>query len=43
MAGKDHVVAGGVRNKAQVAGAKLMLEKARAAVHAAQTKPEPGD
>ena len=43
MAGKDHVVAGGVRNKAQVAGAKLMPEKARAAVHAAQTKPEPGD
>ena len=43
MAGKDHVVAGGVRNKAQVAGAKLIPEKARAAVHAAQTKPEPGD
>ena len=43
MAGKDHVIAGGVKNKAQVAGAKLMSEKARAAVHAAQTKPEPGD
>jgi short-subunit dehydrogenase len=43
MAGKDHVVTGGVKNKAQVAGAKLMPEKARAAVHAAQTKPEPGD
>jgi short-subunit dehydrogenase len=43
MAGKDHVVAGSVKNKAQVAGAKVMTEKARAAVHAAQTKPEPGD
>ena len=43
MAGKDHVITGGVKNKAQVAGAKLMPEKARAAVHAAQTKPEPGD
>jgi short-subunit dehydrogenase len=43
MAGKDHVVAGSVKNKAQVAGAKVMPEKARAAVHAAQTKPEPGD
>ncbi len=43
MAGKDHVVTGGVKNKAQVAGVKLMPEKARAAVHAAQTKPEPGD
>jgi short-subunit dehydrogenase len=43
MAGKDHVIAGGVRNTAQVAGAKLMPEKARAAVHAAQTRPEPGD
>jgi hypothetical protein len=43
MAGKDHVVAGSVKNKAQVAGAKVMPEKARAAMHAAQTKPEPDE
>jgi uncharacterized protein len=43
MAGKDHVIAGSVKHKAQVAGGKLMPEKARAAVHAAQVKPEQDD
>jgi len=40
MAGKDHVIAGSAKNKAQVAGGRLLPEKARAAMHAAQTKPK---
>jgi uncharacterized protein len=40
MAGKDHVIAGSVKNKAQVAGGKLLPETVRAGLHAAQTKPE---
>jgi short-subunit dehydrogenase len=40
MAGKDHVIAGSAKNKAQVAGGKILPEKARAAMHAAQTKPK---
>ena len=40
MAGKDRVVAGSAKNKAQVAGGKILPEKARAAMHAAQTKPK---
>jgi uncharacterized protein len=40
MAGKDHVIAGSVKNKAQVAGGKVLPEKARAAMHAAQTRPK---
>jgi short-subunit dehydrogenase len=40
MAGKDHVIAGSAKNRAQVAGGKLLPEKARAAMHAAQVKPE---
>ena len=43
LAGKDHVIAGSVKNKAQVAGGRLMPEKARAALHAAQTKPDADD
>jgi short-subunit dehydrogenase len=43
MAGKDHVIAGSVKNKAQVAGGRLMPEKARAALHAVQTKPDADD
>jgi len=43
MAGKDHVIAGSVKNKAQVAGGKLLSEKARAGMHAAQTKPDQDD
>jgi uncharacterized protein len=39
MAGKDHVIAGSVKNRAQVAGANVLPEKARAAMHAVQTKP----
>jgi uncharacterized protein len=40
MAGRSQVVAGSVRNKVQVAGAKLMSDQAAAAVHARMTKPE---
>jgi uncharacterized protein len=43
MAGKDHVIAGSVRNKAQAAGSKVLSEKARAAMQAAQTKPQSDD
>jgi uncharacterized protein len=42
MAGKDHVIAGSVKNKAQVAGSKLLSEETRAKLHAVQTKPEDG-
>jgi uncharacterized protein len=42
MAGKDHVIAGSAKNKAQVAAGKLLPEQARARVHAAQTKPQDG-
>jgi uncharacterized protein len=43
MAGKDHVVAGSSKNKAQVAAGRVLPEKAKAAMHAAQTRPEPDD
>jgi short-subunit dehydrogenase len=43
MAGKDHVIAGSVRNKAQVAGSRVLPEKARAAMQAAQTRPQSDD
>ena len=39
MAGKDHVVAGSVRNKAMTAAAKVMPDKAAAAMHGAMSKP----
>jgi uncharacterized protein len=39
LAGKDHVVVGSPTNKAQVAGGKLLSEKARAGLQAAQTRP----
>jgi short-subunit dehydrogenase len=39
MAGKSQVVAGSVKNKIQTAGARLMPEQARAAIHARMTKP----
>jgi short-subunit dehydrogenase len=42
MAGKDHVIAGSAKNRAQVAGAKLLPERTRAGMHAAQTRPEDG-
>jgi short-subunit dehydrogenase len=40
MAGKDRVIAGSAKNKAQVAAGKVLPETATAAVHAAQTKPK---
>jgi short-subunit dehydrogenase len=43
MAGKDHVVAGGLKNQAQAAGTRLMPETAQAASHAALTKPRSED
>jgi len=39
MAGKDAVVAGSLKNKAQVAAARVLPERAQAVTHAAQTKP----
>jgi uncharacterized protein len=39
MAGKSQVVAGSMKNKIQTAGARLMPEQARAAIHARMTKP----
>jgi uncharacterized protein len=41
VAGKDHVVAGGRKNQAQVASARVLPERTKAAMHAAQTRPEP--
>ena len=40
MAGKDHVVGGSVKNKAQVAAARAMTDPMKAATHAKLTKPE---
>jgi short-subunit dehydrogenase len=37
MAGKDHVVAGSVKNKAEVIGASLLPDTAKAAIHAKLT------
>jgi uncharacterized protein len=39
MAGKDHVVAGSLKNKAQTTGSRILSERAKAAMHASQTKP----
>jgi short-subunit dehydrogenase len=41
MAGKDHVVAGSVKNKVQVIGAGVLPDTAKAAVHAKLTEPQP--
>lgn len=43
MAGKDHIVAGSLKNKAQVAAAQVMADKAVAAVQGRMTKPGSGD
>ena len=43
MAGKDHVIAGSSKNRAQVAAGKLLPEKARAGLQAAQVKPDQDD
>lgn len=40
MAGKDHVITGSFKNKAQVASAVVLPDTAKAAVHASQTKPQ---
>jgi short-subunit dehydrogenase len=42
MAGKDHVVAGSMKNKAQVAAGRIMPETAKAATQARQTEPGSG-
>jgi short-subunit dehydrogenase len=39
MAGKDHVVAGSMKNKVQAAAASVMPEQAKAATHAKMTEP----
>jgi uncharacterized protein len=39
MAGKDHVVAGSAKNKAQVAAAKVLPDTLTAAVHGAMSRP----
>ncbi len=40
MAGKDHVIAGSMKNKLQTAAGRAMSEPAKAAVHARMTKPD---
>ena len=42
MSGKDHVVAGSMKNKAQVASGRVMPETAKAATQARQTEPGSG-
>lgn len=42
MAGKDHVVAGSAKNKAQVAAAKVLPDTLTAAVHGALSRPGSG-
>jgi uncharacterized protein len=43
LAGQDHVVAGSVKNKVQVAAGRLMPETAKAATQARQTEPGSGE
>lgn len=40
MAGKDHVVAGSLKNKLQATGAQIMSEQRAAATHAKQVRPQ---
>jgi hypothetical protein len=40
MEGKDSVVAGAAKNKVQAAGAKLLSEPRKAAIHAGMTEPQ---
>jgi short-subunit dehydrogenase len=42
MAGKDHVIAGSVKNKAQAAAGRVLPETAKAKVQAQQTEPGSG-
>ena len=41
MAGKDHVVAGGFKNKAQVAASGVLPESVKATMHGKLTQPQP--
>jgi hypothetical protein len=43
MAGKDHVVAGSAKNRAQVAAAKVLPDKVTASMHGAMAKPGSGN
>ncbi len=43
MAGKDSVVAGSVKNKAQTVAANVLPDRAAAAIHAGMTKPQHSD
>jgi uncharacterized protein len=43
MSGKDHVVAGSLLNKLQVAGSKILPEKMQAAMHGREIKPKSMD
>ncbi len=43
MAGKDHVVAGSVKNKAQALAANVLPDPAASAIHAGMTKPSSAD
>jgi len=43
MAGKDHVVAGSFKNKAQTLAANVLPDPAASAVHAGMTKPQSDD
>ena len=42
MAGKDHVVAGSAKNRAQVAAGRVMPETVKAATQDRQTEPGSG-
>ncbi len=42
MAGKDHVVAGSLKNKVQAAAGRVLPETAKAKVQAQQTEPGSG-
>jgi short-subunit dehydrogenase len=42
MAGKDHVVAGSFKNRAQALGAKLMPQTTSAQLHRKQSEPGSG-
>jgi uncharacterized protein len=43
MAGKDHVVAGSIKNRLQTAGAKLLPDTATAKMHGSMSAPGSGD
>lgn len=43
MGGKDHVIAGSAKNKAQAAADRVLPETAKARVQAKQTEPGSGE